>query len=207
LYRSQKYGFLYPFTMIYRSAFIGLLLGLVIAALLLFVPENRNFLFRPQESSDLPPTLFPMFPEEGESSTLRLPAEPLIKIERTPVQKEIAPGSSMRFVISVKNVSEVELTNLIIEERFDDALLSVKNVEEGTLSHNLIIWKIPTLGPGERKSGNYLLTVLPTTPVQALEVTAFVRGEEVLEETLSSSRMATSVLNIVQLPKTGIDLR
>src|SRR3989338_639075 len=170
-----------PF-MIYRSAFIGLLLGLVIAALLLFVPENRDFLFRRQESSDLPPALFPMFPED-DASPLRFPAEPLVTIERTPMKKELAPGSSMRFVISVKNVSDVELKNLIIEERFDDALLSVKNVEEGILSHNLIIWKIPTLGPGERKSGNYLLTVLPTTPVQALEVTAFVRGEEVLEET------------------------
>ncbi len=196
-----------PFSMIYRSASIGLLLGLVIVMGLLLIPENRNFFLRRQGEGDLPPTLFPMFPpRDEERPRMRLPSEPLVRIERTPLKKEIAAGSSMRFMISVKNVGDRVLENLTLEERFDDTVLSVRNVEEGILGQNRIVWKIPAMEPGERRSGSYTFQVLPLSSPQALEATAFVRGEAI-EESLSSSRMATSVLNIVLTPKTGIDLR
>lgn len=187
--------------MIFRSALIGILLAMVIVSGLLFFPRREG------GDSGLPPSLFPMFPSQNEEepSRFRLPSEPFVKIERTPLKKEIAAGSSMRFVISVKNMSELTLQNLTIEERFDDALLSVKSVEQGTLGHNIILWKIPDMEPGERFSGSYTFQVLPTTPPQTIETTAFVRGEAI-EESLSSSRMVTSVLTIISLPKTGADL-
>jgi hypothetical protein len=194
--------------LLYRPAFIGLLLGLAIITGVLLIPENRDFLLRLEngEESTLPPRLFPMFPDQEEGrARMRLPSEALVKIERTPLKKEIAAGSTVRFMISVKNVSDMELQNLRIEERFDDTVFSVQKVEEGVLGENMIVWKIPALKSGERKSESYTVHIAPETLPQVMEATAFVRGEAI-EESLSSSRMVTSVLDIVLTPKTGADL-
>lgn len=189
--------------MVFRSALIGLVLALLIVTGLFIFPGREG------SDSGLPPGLFPLFPSQidEKSSRFRLPSEPFVKIERTPLRKELVAGSSTRFVISVKNVSEFALENLTLEERFDETLLSVKNIDsEGTLGKNIIVWKIPEIEPGGRFSATYSFQVLPDTIPQTIETTAFVRGEAI-EESLSSSRMVTSVLTIISLPKTGVDLQ
>ena len=124
---------------------------------------------------------------------------------KEPKHREISPGSDIRFSITVENATDAALHMLMVEERFDGDLLIVKDAGEGGVAPNAIAWTIPELGAGERWIAAYDLGLAGDTVPGTIETTAFVSGAD-LEGTASAPRLATSMLTVVSLPKTGVDL-
>lgn len=215
--------------MVFRSAFLGLLIALVIMVGLFYPKSNQRLADRlsqvislwsqrgsPLEGTgsslagvmDLPPALFPAFPE-GERTLPKpprfVPGKQRVRVRKLPEHQELVPGSAVRFSIVVENSSEAPLHMLSVEERFDDHLLTVEDAGGGTIARNAILWMIPDLDVGEQWSAEYISTLAKGAMPSNVETTVFVSGEE-LEQTASAPRLATSFLTVVALPRTGVDL-
>ncbi len=184
--------------MILRPAMIGLALACIITAFVLFIPERAG-----DDQNLLPPRLFPIF------SDPKIEEEPIIpplllELRKSPDHEEVMPGSMVTFRLIVKNMSDRTLSNLTVEERFDDDVFQVVDAGAGGISENRLSWHIAALQQGEEKTVRYSLRVRSDAPSAPIQTTAYVFGEE-LQTMRSSSRMASANIFIVSLPVSGAD--
>jgi len=185
----------YP-PLILRPALIGFSLAIAIVLALIVLPQRAT----EPSLDDLPPRLYPMFPDKEE-----LP-ETLVHIIKTPVEREVIPGNAIDFRIAIQNTTtDKTLHNLMVEDLFDAGKLSVSSSAENSISQNRITWKIEKLEPRQIWSVDYSIRVKEDSTSGSMETTAYVLGED-LKDMSSSSRMATSLLTIINMPPAGAEL-
>ena len=153
----------------------------------------------------LPPVLFPMFPESGFGRTeeMGLPV-PLVTITKTPERRDVIAGNTTTFTITVENVSTQELRDLTVEERYDSEHLSVTQAPGGIIDENRITWEIPLLGVEQTWTAQYEAD-LNDDAIGALETTTYILGDDLVDMP-SNMRMVTSQLIAIALPAAGVEL-
>lgn len=174
---------------------------MIIVSGILFLNLNRT-----SPNSSLPPLLFPAFEPEKESeiqSAFELP-KTLVKVSKTPMTAEVLPGGTLQYVLSIKNISDQTLHNLVVEERFDDGVMSATAYGSGSLSQNRIAWLIPVLEPEMDMRLRYEFHLKKSLP-DTFQTTSYVFGDELMDMT-SASRMASSTIALIALPQSGVEL-
>lgn len=183
--------------MILRPALIGFSLAVAIVLALVVLPQRAT----EPTLEDLPPRLYPMYPNEEE-----VIPKTLIQILKTPKSREVSPGNSIDFQIAIQNTTTDEtLHDLIVEDLYDASRVSISSEKENVISQNRITWKIPELEPRQIWLIDYSLEVNEDSPPGSIEITTYVLGED-LKDMSSSSRMATSLLTVIHMPPAGAEL-
>lgn len=124
-------------------------------------------------------------------------------IERTTNQKEVFPGSILRYVILVRNTSlSCPLGNLVLVNRLPPGTV-VLDAGGGVFDGNAIRWNIPRIDPGASHRISYSVRV----PLNFSHSEQF-GGELFLDgmNGLVSLRDTGSVRVLHRFPKTGVDL-
>jgi len=187
--------------LILRPAILGLCLAMIIVSAIVFLPLGRN-----DPNSSLPPRLFPAFaPEVKRERADDLLPETLVEISKTPRKIEILPGGTVEYSLTIRNISHDPLYNLVVEERFDDAILTASNIGSGSLTKNRIAWLLPHLAPQSDAIFHYELKTEKERSYSSIQTTAYVFGDALLDMT-SASRMASSDIAIIELPQSGVEL-
>ena len=189
--------------MFLRSALLGLILGLAIVVIGFVVLKGGKGILPPKEQEQIRSGEKMNPAEEKREKVVHL--QPLIRLTQNPVQREVTPGGMIRFALSLENIGDTVLRDLMLDERFESTLLTITNTEGGTVSNNRITWSIPELNPKQRWRGSYVVRLNGKAPAGTLETTLTAEGKDI-EGTATSSRMTTSTITVVALPKTGVDL-
>ena len=181
---------------------IGLCLAVVIVFGVLAVEYGKN-----GGDSSLPPRLFPAFEngERKEEPAEFIPPEILVELWKTPRTMEVLPQGIIPYALTIRNISTRALRNIVVEERFDDAILSVVQSNSGSVSKNRIAWNIKIIPPDEEVTLRYELRFEKERAETSIQTTAYLFGEDLMDMT-SSSRMASSNITIVALPESGVEL-
>jgi hypothetical protein len=181
---------------ILRPALIGLFIAAVVGGSLVLFPQATEDSLR--EGNERARR------EEVEEREYERRA-PLLRLTKAPSRREVTPNAKTPFSLSIENIGEETLNDLRVEERFDGSFLSVADTGGGTVGTNALAWNIDSLRGGERWLTTYRLHTALDAPRGALETTALVSGDD-LRGTPTSSRMATSVLTVIPLPRTGVQI-
>ena len=189
--------------MFLRSALLGLFLGLAIVVIGFIVLRGGKGILPPREQEQIRSGKKVNPSEEKRKKVVHL--QPLVRITQSPVQREVSPGSMVRFALSLENIGDTVLHDLVLDERFESTILAITNAGGGAVSNNRLTWSISELGPKQRWRGSYTVRVSRGAALGTLETTLTSYGKD-LEGTSTSSRMATSTITVVALPKTGVDL-
>ena len=199
--------------LIFRPAIIGLALAIIIIFTFVALSGRTDIPFFSIEQAgeitedQLPPVLFPMFPESGFSRTEEMgPPMPLVIITKTPEKRDVVAGSTATFTITVENVSSHALHDLTVEERYDSKRLSVIQSQalEGAIDENRIVWEIPLLDVEQTWTTQYEVE-LNEDVIGNLETTTYILGDELIDMP-SNIRMSTSHLTSIALPAAGVEL-
>jgi len=76
-----------------------------------------------------------------------------------------APGENVKFTITLKNLSNEDLTNLFIDHKYDPAAFTVVEAIGAKDDSNGIHWKKPMLRPDEEMTLSFILKVKDSAPV------------------------------------------
>jgi hypothetical protein len=195
-----------------RPAIIGLALAIVVLFALFLISEKSGIPISVVEQAiaptgeQLPPVLFPMFPDTGFFRAEEMkPLHASITVEKAPKVRDVSPGNTIEFRISVRNTGNGTLHDLAVEERYDSSKLTITKAPGSIIGENRILWKIPVLHAGQLWTANYVTEISQSSPAGAFETTAYVLGKDV-EDLPGSSRMASSQMTIVSLPAAGAEL-
>lgn len=182
---------------ILRPALIGLFIAAVLGGGLVLFPEKiverKPSLGNEVEQGELPHR------KEYEKGP------PRIRLIKVPQRREVSSGTSFPVHVVIENISAETLHALTVEERFDASFLSIEGGEHARTEKNVVRWTIPELRPNERWSGNYTMRLSKILPPGTIETTLIVTGDD-LRGTPTSSRMTTSVLTVIPLPRTGREI-
>jgi hypothetical protein len=199
--------------MVLRPAMIGLALSLVILfSLFLFSDQAvAPFLERREQEKmiadeNMPPVLFPVFPDTGIKRVEEMVApRSRIRVRKAPKSREISPGNSMTFALSIENTSAESLEKLAVEDRFDGSVFSVGTAPGAEVEENRILWSIPVLQPHQLWTVNYILTAMENAEPKVYETTTYVVGD-ILGKEASTPRIVTSSITVIALPAAGAEL-
>jgi len=181
---------------------IGLFLAAVIIFGVLALQYGKN-----SGDPSLPPRLFPAFEngEDAEEPMEFVAPETLVELWKSPRTIEVFPHGTIQYALTIKNVGTRLLQNIVAEERFDDAILSVVQGGSGSVSENRIAWNIETISPGEDVTLQYEFRLEKIVPSPRIQTTSYLFGDDLMDMT-SSSRMASSNITVLSLPESGVEL-
>jgi uncharacterized repeat protein (TIGR01451 family) len=124
-------------------------------------------------------------------------------------QREVQPGSTVGFTVTLRNTTDRPWTNITVTDKFDHTLLRVVEQSEGgqLQAGGVITWQIATLAPGQSWNAHYRMQVHPQAP-HGLTVSNVVSAVGDGMENLSlTERIITSKVGVVtHLPKSGAAL-
>ncbi|HLD08056.1 MAG TPA: hypothetical protein VJB60_03250, partial [Candidatus Peribacterales bacterium] len=129
-----------------------------------------------------------------------------IVLDKSANVSEVAPGGNIIYTITISNASTEALMNLTVTDRFDPALITITNANQGNLQGGAITWTIPELKSGERwvvrYSGQAKATLAHGTVIAN---TAVVDGTQIasINERLRSDSVRVNVVK--ELPQTGAE--
>ncbi|HLC75720.1 MAG TPA: hypothetical protein VJB82_01185, partial [Candidatus Peribacterales bacterium] len=129
-----------------------------------------------------------------------------IALDKSANVSEVAPGGTVIYTINVTNTSAETLTNLVVSDSFDPAMLSITNANQGNLQNGSVTWTIPELKAGERWIVRY--SGVASTSLghgSVITNTATVDGSQlaVVNPRLRSDVVRVNVVK--ELPQTGAD--
>ncbi|MDD5026463.1 MAG: hypothetical protein PHH13_03755 [Candidatus Peribacteraceae bacterium] len=143
---------------------------------------------------------------EPQAPIVKKQEQKLVQISLTANQTEVAPGGTVRYRLSVRNLSRTTLDDLAVSVQFDPSVMSVSTPvnREGEVRSNLVLWTIPAIFAGQTWSTEFGGTA--ANDLQAgtqLELTARVAGTGLVESGTPVASL-THTIGVALLPQTGM---
>lgn len=127
-----------------------------------------------------------------------------VLVRKTADTSEVEPGSTVRFGISVQNVTNRPLRNIRISDRMDANHLRVLGAHGGEMRDGAITWFVPELQSGETWKTNYTVAVDPRTPHGSILSNIVTVSAEGLEAVSLTERIVAGKIGVVAAhPPTG----
>lgn len=124
---------------------------------------------------------------------------------KTPSTQEAIPGATIRYTLFVQNVLVQPITDAVVNDRFDPALLEVVDAGGATvIGPGQLQWRVPRLEPGQGWEQSYTLRVAQDASNGAMLTTiASVSGTGVAYATLEDKVLVVKTNVVKALPSTG----
>lgn len=116
--------------------------------------------------------------------------------------QQLDPGDRIRYILTYENSGSEAVANVIIEDNYDQSLVTVSQISEGGADNgDLIQWVFDVLDPGEGGELSYVITLKPSLKLGSYQISnvAAIYGDGV-------ERSETSVLQEVIVEPTATNL-
>ncbi|MFA6259682.1 MAG: hypothetical protein WCX29_03700, partial [Candidatus Peribacteraceae bacterium] len=126
----------------------------------------------------------------------------IVTIDKEADRREVQPGSTLSYTLTLRNLSEGIARNINVEDTFTAGSLTVEDAAGGYTIGNGVRWDIPTMGPGETRTIRYRVRVSSSMRHgQIITNTVQVRGSGF--DRVATDSTQTSVIEY--LPQTGTE--
>lgn len=116
--------------------------------------------------------------------------------------QQLDPGDRIRYILTYENPGSETVANVIIEDDYDESLITVSQISEGGADNgDLIRWDFDVLEPGEGGELSYVITLKPSLKLGSYQISnvAAIYGDGV-------ERSETSILQEVNVEPTATNL-
>ncbi len=130
-----------------------------------------------------------------------------IVLRKSADRSEVRPGENITYTVYLRNTTDAEIRNVIIEDRLDQRYMRVVSGDAGALQGDRIVWTLESLAPGQSWQASYTVSIAEDTPHgEALLNIVSVSGEG-MEDMSLTQRVFTAQINVVsRMPPTGAPL-
>ncbi len=168
-----------------------------------FVPTTSA---RPSSSTSSPRPIVYVPPVTTTSSVRSVTrASETLLISKTSDRSQVLVGGSVRFRITVRNITSAPLTNLTVTDRFNAAQWNIVDAANGRkVNDGSLEWSLPTLQPGDTWSVSYVLSAKDSVAAgTTITNLAAISGDGLDQVSLDKRLSATKISVLNSLPTTG----
>ncbi|HAI98907.1 TPA: hypothetical protein DCL30_05270 [Candidatus Peribacteria bacterium] len=143
---------------------------------------------------------------EPQAPIVKKQEQKLMRISLTANQTEVAAGGTVRYQLSVRNLSRTTMEDLAVSVQFDPSVMSISVPvgRQGEVRGNLVLWTIPAIFAGQ--TWNTEFGGIAADNLQAgtrLELTARASGTGLVESGTPVASL-THTIGVALLPQTGM---
>jgi uncharacterized repeat protein (TIGR01451 family) len=131
-----------------------------------------------------------------------------LTIDKRASRQEAMLGDRVTYTIAVQNQSAQTFRNILVDDRFDTAMLQVENAGGALVTDVGLHWLIASLKPTEQWTARYIARIAAVSPAQqGIPNTVTLIGEQLIDVPVSdvSDSVEVRIGQSVLMPQTGWD--
>lgn len=119
-------------------------------------------------------------------------------------KSEVRPGETVTYTVTVANVTDHALSNVVVDDAMDSPLVSIVSAQSGQTNGNRIHWMIPTLEPGKEWATRYTARIDEQAPNgMDIQNIVSVSGDGMESVSLSERVITSKIAVVTNMPSTG----
>ena len=127
-----------------------------------------------------------------------------VLVTKTADKSEVRPGETVTYTVTISNVTDHVLSNIVVDDAMDSPLVSIVSAQNGQTNGNAMHWVIATLAPGQEWSTQYTARIDASAPNgMDIQNIVSVSGDGMESVSLSERVITSKIAVVTNMPSTG----